>query len=437
MERRMKDSGIEWIGNIPAEWSVCHFRNILSIFNGNSIKDEEKINYEDPVDAVPYIATKDIDVTFQSIAYDNGMYVKNTDDEFKRAPENSILLCIEGGSAGRKIAFTDREVCFINKLCCFTSKTAYNRFVYYYMLSPAFTEEFKSHISGLIGGVSISEIKDFTIAFPTYEEQKKIADYLDRKCGEIDAVIAKTKSTIEEYRKLKQVVITDAVTQGIRGIRELKTTPVETIGSIPSEWNFVRKLSYRCSSGISYGIVKLLEPDDENGVKVLRCSDVYPGGISLDNVRTVTQEVSNEYKRTLLNGGEIVIAVRGSLGGCAVVPPELAGYNVAREIAVIPLMDTICSRYVLYYLLSDKFIDYRDSHLLGSVYVGLNIELLSACPIIEPPLEEQEEIADYLDKKCAEIDTLIEKKTALLAEMESYKKSVIYEYVTGKKEVIQ
>lgn len=107
-----------------------------------------------------------------------------------------------------------------------------------------------------------------------------------------------------------------------------------------------------------------------------------PGKISLDNVRTVTQEVSNEYSRTVLTGGEIVINVRGTLGGCAVVPDELKGYNVAREVAVIPLNSEAYTRYFMYFFLSNAFMDYQKRHLTGSVYVGLNIELLSSCSSI-------------------------------------------------------
>ncbi|MBQ3821591.1 MAG: hypothetical protein II807_00890, partial [Thermoguttaceae bacterium] len=110
MARLMKDSGIPWIGEIPVDWEICKIKNVARIYTGNSIKDEDKGNYEDSNNAIPYVATKDIDPTFQSIDYDNGMYVKNSDNSFKRAPFQSILLCIEGGSAGKKLAFLEREV---------------------------------------------------------------------------------------------------------------------------------------------------------------------------------------------------------------------------------------------------------------------------------------------------------------------------------------
>lgn len=435
MAREMKYSGYPWIGTIPFSWEVCRIKNLTSVYTGNSIKDEQKEFYEDPTNAIPYIATKDIDATLQTIDYDNGMYVKKADTSFKRADAQSTLLCIEGGSAGKKIAYTEKDVCFVNKLCCFHSQTNSNKYIYYYLMSPAFTQKFKSHISGLIGGVSVSEINNFEITQPSISEQNRIVEYLDKKCAEIDAMVNTTRVSIEDYKSLKISVITKAVTKGLSIRCPMKDSGIDWIGDIPENWTVLRKLSYAVNKNISYGIVKLFDPDDENGVKVLRCSDVREGKIDTTNIRTVTQEVSNEYSRTVLDGGEVLINVRGTLGGCAVVPPEMKGYNIAREVAMVSLSEQILNRYLMYYFLSRAFITYEERHLAGSVYIGLNIEMLSACPITLPPIEEQKQIAEYLDKTIGDINNLIAKKEKLLEELEQYKKSIIFEYVTGKKEV--
>ena len=114
-----KDSGIAWIGKIPSEWKVCRIKNSASLYTGNSIKDEEKDYYTDYKNARPYIATKDIDATYLSANYENDLYIKTGDSKFRVAPKNSSLVCIEGGSAGKKKAFLEQEVSFVNKLCCF------------------------------------------------------------------------------------------------------------------------------------------------------------------------------------------------------------------------------------------------------------------------------------------------------------------------------
>lgn len=421
--REMKDSGIEWIGMIPTDWNIVRIGNQYT---------ERKTKVSDR-DYPP------LSVTMKGILPQLASAAKtDAHDDRKLVCKGDFAINSRSdrrGSCG--ISAYDGSVSLINTIL--QPRDEMNPQYYVWLFhSPMFSDEFYKWGHGIVDDLwttNWQDMKRISIPEPPLAEQQKIASFLDRKCDEIDAVIEKTKVTIEEYKKLKQSVITDAVTKGVRGNRPMKNSGIEWIGEIPADWDMVRKLSYVCTGFISYGIVKLLEPDDENGVKVLRCSDVLPGKVSLVNVRTVTQKVSNEYARTILSGGEIVINVRGTLGGCAIVPQELKGYNVAREVAVIPLQDNICNRYFMYFFLSDIFIDYQNRYLTGSVYVGLNIELLSSCPIVFPAPKEQAEIADYLDKKCNEIDTLIAQKSALLGEMEAYKKSVIYEYVTGKKEV--
>ncbi len=435
--REMKNSGIEWIGDIPSEWKICRFRNIVNIYNGNSIKDEEKANYEDAVDAIPYIATKDVDATFKTINYNNGMYVKTEDKSFKRAPCNSVLLCIEGGSAGKKIAFTNQEVCFINKLCCFYSNIVNNKFLFYYMQSPSFTEEFKNHISGLIGGVSISEIKGFSFVFAPIEEQEKIVTYLDEKCVEIDTVIEKTKATIEEYKKLKQSVITQAVTKGIRPNRPMKDSGIEWIGEISENWSVGK---------IKYGVTKVgsgktpyggAESYPDEGVLFLRSQNIYDTGLVLDSPTYITAETDDEMKNTRVRPNDVLLNITGgSIGRCCVFPEHLLTANVNQHVSIIRVNNNVfMPQYIHYYWLSRLGKMSINLFQTGGNREGMSADAIKNSPIVMIPLDEQKEIVDYLGKKCSEIDELIAKKTSLLSELESYKKSLIYEYVTGKKEV--
>lgn len=165
---------------------------------------------------------------------------------------------------------------------------------------------------------------------------------------------------------------------------------------IPYNWKWVRLRSL-CETDISYGIIKL-ETEDPLGVKVLRCSDVKPNKIVLDNVRTVKKELSDKYSRTILKGGEVVICVRGTLGGVAVVPSCLAGYNVAREVAVIRPLNGIDAQFLTYLLLSPYFTQFMIGGLRGIAYKGLNMEMLSRFSVPLPPLEEQHRIVDMINK---------------------------------------
>lgn len=426
--REMKNSGIERIGEIPSDWKICRFRNIVNIYNGNSIKDEEKANYEDAVDAIPYIATKDIDATFQTINYNNGMYIKAEDKSFKKAPYNSVLLCIEGGSAGKKIAFTNQEVCFINKLCCFHSNIVNNKFLFYYMQSPSFTEEFKNHISGLIGGVSISEIKGFSFVFAPIEEQEKIVAYLDEKCAEIDTVIEKTKATIEEYKMLKQSVITQAVTKGIRSNRPMKDSGIEWIKKIPLEWNSINPKA----------LFEQRKEKAKQGERQLTASQQYgviyqEEYMKITGTKVVTVEKDFEILKHV-EAGDFVISMRSFQGGLEY--SEKTGSISSAYVMLIPNNKCVFPRYFKWLFKSSLYINALQS-TSNMVRDGqaMRYSNFSQVRLYTVPLDEQKEIADYLDKKCSEIDELIAKKTALLSELESYKKSLIYEYVTGKKEV--
>ena len=243
MAREMKDSGVEWIGEIPKEWEVVKLKRIVELYVGNSIKDEEKSKYLDNINAIPYISTKDIDIANSTINYENGMYTKIGDSNFRVAKKDSILLCIEGGSAGRKISYLLQDVSFVNKLCCFEGKiNVRKKFLYYFLKSESFKSEFFLNISGLIGGVSQNLLKNFFTTLPSLEEQEKIANYLDKKVSDIDLIIEKTNATIQVYKQYKQSIITEAVTKGINPNVEMKDSGIEWIGEIPREWE-VKKLS--------------------------------------------------------------------------------------------------------------------------------------------------------------------------------------------------
>ena len=273
MTREMRNSGVEWIGDIPSEWEIRKIKNVCSIYTGNSIKDNEKNNFTDSTNAIPYIATKEIDASSSKINYDNGMYIKRDDENFKVAPQNSTLMCIEGGSAGKKIAYLNQDVCFVNKLCCFSTKSLDNKFLYYYLKSPSFKSEFELHISGLIGGVSQGELREFAIPAPPLHEQKRIADFLDSKVTEIDKIISETKASIENYKEYKQSVITETVTKGLDKNVPMKDSGIEWIGEIPCEWK-VYKLKHLLDMPMLYGANETGIAYDEYLPRYIRITDI-------------------------------------------------------------------------------------------------------------------------------------------------------------------
>ncbi|HEF1581183.1 TPA: restriction endonuclease subunit S [Campylobacter coli] len=208
-----KDSGIEWLGEIPQHWEVVKIKFLAIFYTGDSIKDSEKHKYCFLNNSIPYISTKDIDINTNVIDYNNGMFIEKNDANFKRAYTNSILLCLEGANAGKKIAFLDKEVCFVNKLCCISSKTKKlnSKFLFYFLQSVFFKNVFIANIKGLIGGITTDQLGNFYMLFPPLKEQEQIANFLDEKCKKIDLLIEKTEKQIKLIKEYKTTLINQAV----------------------------------------------------------------------------------------------------------------------------------------------------------------------------------------------------------------------------------
>lgn len=181
------------------------FKSVAKIYTGESTNAEEKNKYSVKTDdCYPYVSTKDISIK-GSVNFENGMYIPKGEKKFSIAPVNSILLCIEGGNAGNKIAIIKEATCFVNKLCCFDIFGADNRFIYYYLLSNQFRNNFKEQMTGLIGGVSVKKLKELILPLPHITEQKRIADKLDEIFAELDRIDEKQTrlATIQEKMEAK------------------------------------------------------------------------------------------------------------------------------------------------------------------------------------------------------------------------------------------
>ena len=202
---------------------------------------------------------------------------------------------------------------------------------------------------------------------------------------------------------------------------------------IPDSWQWVRLGDLtdgdRC---ITYGIVKLGK-EDSLGVKVLRCSDVKAGLLDLSRVRTVTTELSNEYRRTILSGGEVLINVRGTLGGCAVASDSVIGCNIAREVAMIPLCKILEPKYFMFLLLSNYFTGFTHDNLHGIAYKGLNIEILTAFPVPLPPIAEQERIVAKIEALFKYVDECEDTRKELAERLSgTLKRSILHDAIQGR-----
>ena len=173
---------------IPDGWEWSRLSLVSNMYTGNSINErEKKLKYMGQTEGLPYIGTKDVGVD-HTVHYDNGVKIPFIIDKFRVAPAGSVLLCIEGGSAGRKISLTNKKVCFGNKLCCFASLGIDYRFLFYYLQCPLFLGLFKKQTSGIIGGVGLNTLKRIYLPIPPLAEQHQIARHLDILFNNIDAL---------------------------------------------------------------------------------------------------------------------------------------------------------------------------------------------------------------------------------------------------------
>lgn len=412
--REMKDSGIEWIGQIPKDWDVVPHKRVMHKVK----KICEQYSGEDIISlTMNGVIKRDLTAGGKMpTSFDGYQYVK----------PNDLLLCLFD------IDVTPRCVGVVKDYG--VTSPAYSRFVmhdgyynayYDYLLRAIDDDKVFVHLSkNLRSSLTESDFGAIKTCVPSLAEQKRIVTFLDAQCAEIDAVLEKTRASIEEYKKLKQAVITQAVTKGIRGNRPMKDSGIEWIGEIPAEWGVV--------------------PHKRIMHKVKEICEQYNG----EDVISLT--VNGVVKRDLTAGGKMPT----SFDGYQYVEPNdllLCLFDIdvtPRCVGVVRDYGVTSPAYSRFVMHDDYYNAYYDYLLRmiddNKVFVHLSKNLRSsltesdfgAIKTCAPPLAEQKCIAAFLDVRCDEIDALIAKKQQYLTEIENYKKSLIYEYVTGKKEVV-
>lgn len=278
-----------------------------------------------------------------------------------------------------------------------------------------------------------NKLKEIKFIIPPLDKQNSIASFLDSKCQEIDYVLAKTRSSIEEYKKLKQAIITKAVTKGIRGNRRMKDSGIEWIGEIPEEWE-IRNLGNVTSSLRNGYVGPTKDLFVESGIKYIQSLHIKDGNIEFNKHPYYVTEtwVSN---RPRIHTNDLLIVQTGDIGNVGLVNQEYDNCGCHALIIASIKFSIMMPRFLMYYLLSIPGKELLLQKKTGALLPHLNSGKIKSCSVCCPLIAEQAEVIHYLDEKCLEINNIISKKEQLISELESYKKSLIYEYVTGKKEV--
>lgn len=415
---QMKDSKISWIGKIPDHWKILPNKYIFNI-SKNIVDNPEKYQ-------LLSLTTKGVKDKDEN---DLGGKVPDNYNGYQRVNKGDLILCLFDLDCSAVFSGLSNARGMISpayKIVNTKVGIGVNNY-FKYLFAHAFNgRHYKQYSKSLRFTVNSDEFLRIKSIVPPIEEQLKIANYLDEKCGEIDGLISEIEKEIEVLTQYKKSIITETVTRGLKKDIKLKKSKISWIVQIPEHWE-ISKIKYNLSRKT------VRNPGNAMVLSLYREYGIVPKD-SRDDNHNVTSEDTSKY--LFVKKGQFVInkmkAWQGSMAISkyeGIVSPAYYVYDVNPK--------NLCKEYLHYLLKNPSYIkEFR--RLSGGVREGqwdLPAEEFENLLILIPPIQEQKEIAEYLDKKCKEIDSILEDKNKQLETLESYKKSIIYEYVTGKKEV--
>lgn len=425
MARKMKDSGIEWIGEIPEGWEVIPAKFLFKNSDIRRIADDEQLTSSQQFGI---ISQKDYtELTGSKVVLAN----KGLAD-WKHVEPFDFIISLRSFQGGLEMS----EITGCITWHYIVLKPCHKICSYYYkwlFKSDSYIRALQRTCSFIRDGQDLrySNFIQVPLFEPPLAEQEKIADYLNAECFRIDAMLTKTRSSIEEYKKLKQAVITQAVTKGVRGERKMKDSGVEWIREIPVDWEISR---------IKY--VSIFEPSCDFKKLTPETIITYSPMECIKNgtfERRTSLYGNLAHTLTPFQNGDIVMAKVTPCfenGNIAIMNELQSGYGLGSSELFVFRPQNINTRYLFYWLQNKLFVHQACATMTGTGGLKrISPSFVKNCNIHYPSAAEQAQIAAYLDAKCAEIDGLIAKKEQLVKELESYKKSLIYEVVTGKREV--
>lgn len=424
--REMKDSGIEWIGQIPKEWELVQtkrrFRNIKRVV-GDAVDEYERLALT--MHGVLKRSKEDSE-GLQPEKFEGYQILKINELVFK-------LIDLENVKTSR-VGISPYTGLVSPAYIVLTNSYEDNRFFYYWFMFMYYNEIF-NHLGGdgVRSSLNAKDLLSLPIPNINVNLQKRIADYLDNKCKKIDDLIEKQQKTIEKLKEYKLSIITEAVTKGLSPNADLKDSGTRFIGYIPINWT-VSKLKYM-SLAIGDGIHGTPEYDSDGEIYFVNGNNIGAEKLVFKtDTNTINETEFKKYKKPLLNDNTILMTLNGATYG------KTSFYNgeeilLGKSAGYITLKPNENKEFVRYYLQSAVAKLIMDYSLCGSTIANVSLRTLNDFAIPYPPKVEQVNIVKYLDKHTSQIDRSISYRQNIIERLLEYKKSFIYEVVTGKKEV--
>lgn len=430
----MKDSDIEWLGDIPINWYIHSLKRVLS----TSITDgphETPILYDE---GIPFVSAESVKGGIINLDYKRGYISLEDHGRFQRkvSPKKGDIFIVKSGATTGNVGLviTDQVFDIWSPLALVRgeSSTVEQEFLYYQLLSNIFRVQVEQGWSyGTQQNISMKALGNIKVIVPPLEEQKTIIKYLHNKCAQIDTIIAKEQSVIEKLQEYKQSVITETVTKGLDPKVDIIESDISWIKTIPVTWK-VSKLKYVADFSPKCDFTDI-EPDTEvtyTPMEYIKKGNYIPNSEHIGKLSA---------SLTKYEEGDIVIAKVTPCfenGNMAIMNNLKSGKGLgSSELFVFRVPETI-RKFVFYWMQNKLFIEQCVATMTGTGGLKrVSSYYISNSEVFLPPLEMIDDICNYLDEKCELIERTIRQKELVINQLNEYKKSLIYEVVTGKKEV--
>ena len=434
--RLYKDSGIVWIGKIPENWNICCLKCKALIERGGSPRPIED-----------YISDNGYNWIKIGDTIKGNKYITSVRQKIRKEGLNKTRLVHSGDLIlTNSMSFGEPYIlqadgCIHDGWVAISKLNEIAKVLFsYLLLSPICQHQFKLQVAGgVVQNLNVDKIAVTTILCPPLQEQVLIATYLDKKCGEIDSLIALQEQMIENLKAYKQSVITEVVTKGLNRNAKLVSSGIDWIGEIPEGWE-INKLFNLCTikGRVGWKGLRSEEFKENSYAYLVTGQDFVSSDINWGNCYQIDKDRYDEDPYIQLSNGDILVTKDGTIGKIAKVSGMDKPACLNSGIFVLKQRkETFFQNYLYWYLSSPLLLQYNTFiNSGGTTIIHLYQNVFERFSMLVPPMDEQMAIAAYLDEKCADIDNLISLKQLKIEKLKDYKMSVIYEAVTGKTNIV-
>ena len=431
---KTKDSGIEWIGSVPSHWRVHTLYQLVT-----QVKEKNSNLQEKNLLSLSYgkIKRKDIDSPdgLLPASFDGYNIIEDGDIVLRLTDLQNDHTSLRVGLA------TERGIITSAYTTLRPIDTSNSKYLFYLLHAFDLKKGFYGMGSGVRQGLNYAEVKELRVVLPSQDEQNAIVRFLDNQCGQIDSIIEEAKSSIAEYKKLREAVIFEAVTRGIKHREKTKDSGIKWIGEISESFSITRMRyivsEYKAGPFGSSLITDKL--NNQGNILVYTPEHIATQRTDLENNLYLPEERRKEMAQFFVQSGNIIFPIVGSLGRAMLITDSMPEGIINQRLAKFKLDESkIDTEYFLWmFARSSFYAQFIEVNCRGSFIVNLTKTIVYDMPVILPnTLEEQRQISAYLKRKCGLIDELIKQKQSLVKELADYKKSLIFETVTGKRKVV-